>query len=209
MVWTPATAGQFLDYAQRHDIALYHLFELILHRGLRRGEACGLTDTNVDLDTATLTITEQITTVGYTPITTTVKSDASNRTISLAAATVASLRQYVQMRQRWTQVSGEQWPGTGLFFVQPNGQPWHPATVTDRFEYLIKHGGFPPVRLHDLRHAAATYLRAAGADMKEVQTTLGHATMAMTSDIYTSVILELERANADAAADLIPRQHAA
>ncbi|MER6756620.1 tyrosine-type recombinase/integrase [Micromonospora echinofusca] len=62
-----------------------------------------------------------------------------------------------------------------------------------------------PVRLHDLRHCAATYLRHGGADMKEVQETLGHSTIGLTSDTYTSVILELERGSADAAADLIPR----
>jgi len=45
---------------------------------------------------------------------------------------------------------------------------------------------------------------AGGADMKEVQETLGHANLAITSDTYTSVILELQRANADA--NLIPRK---
>ena len=41
--------------------------------------------------------------------------------------------------------------------------------------------------------------------MKEVQELLGHATIAMTSDTYTSVLLEFQRANADTAGDLIPR----
>ncbi|MDT5047487.1 MAG: hypothetical protein QOG75_3361 [Mycobacterium sp.] len=40
--------------------------------------------------------------------------------------------------------------------------------------------------------------------MKEIQELLGHATMALTSDTYTSVILELHRTSADAAATLIP-----
>jgi integrase len=61
------------------------------------------------------------------------------------------------------------------------------------------------VRLHDLRHCAATYLRHGGADLKEVQETLGHSNIAITSDTYTSLILELRRGHADAAADLIPR----
>jgi site-specific recombinase XerD len=45
--------------------------------------------------------------------------------------------------------------------------------------------------LHDLRHCAATYLRHGGADLKEVHETLGHANIAIISDTYTSVILEL------------------
>jgi len=205
MVWTPTQAGAFLDYAEAHDIVLYAMFVLILHRGLRRGEAVGLRDDDVDLDTGHAAIVEQITTVGYRAITTTVKSDAGDRVVPLGPATIAVLRAYLAMRAGWQQVSSDDWPDTGLFFVQPDGRAWHPQTVSDRFDDLITRSGLPPVRLHDLRHCAATYLRHGGADMKEVQETLGHANLAITSDTYTSVILELQRANADAAADLIPR----
>ena len=110
------------------------------------------------------------------------------------------------MRERWQQVSGDAWPNTGFFFVRPDGQPWHPQTVSDRFDHLVAASGLPPVQLHDLRHCAATYLRHGGADMKEVQEVLGHSTIGLTSDTYTSVILELRRPNADAAANLVPRQ---
>jgi integrase len=205
MVWTPAQAGAFLDYAEAHDPALYAMFALILHRGLRRGEAVGLRDHDVDLDSGYLAITQQVTTVGYRVITTGVKSDAGDRVIPLGPTTIAVLRAHLAMRGGWQQTVGDAWPDAGLFFVQPDGRAWHPQTVSDRFENLIGRSGLPPVRLHDLRHCAATYLRHGGADMKEVQETLGHANLAITSDTYTSVILELQRANADAAADLIPR----
>jgi integrase len=209
MVWMPEQAGQFLDYAEAHDIALYAMFLLILHRGLRRGEACGLRDHDVDLDAGYLSIVQQITTVGYTSVVRPVKSDAGDRLIPLGPTTVEALQAYLDMRSRWQQVSGTEWPDTGLFFVRPDGQPWHPQTISRRFEDLIDSSGLPPVRLHDLRHCAATYLRHGGADMKEVQETLGHATIALTSDTYTSVILELQRSNADAVANLIPRNEAA
>jgi site-specific recombinase XerD len=94
------------------------------------------------------------------------------------------------------------------FFVRPDGQPWHPQIVRDRFDYLVNASGLPPVRLQNLRHCAATYLRHGGADMKEIQEVLGHSTIGLTSDTYTSVILELRRPNADAAANLIPRRTA-
>ncbi|MEV4720529.1 hypothetical protein AB0J94_25280 [Micromonospora noduli] len=55
MVWTPQQAGAFLDHAEEHDIALYPLFALI-HRGLRRGEAVGLTDIAVDLDNSLISV---------------------------------------------------------------------------------------------------------------------------------------------------------
>jgi integrase len=205
MVWTPQQAGRFLDHAQSHDIVLYPLFLLILHRGLRRGEACGLRDTDVDLDAGHLTIAQQITTVGYKPIVTTVKSDAGDRVVPLGPKTVTELGDYLTRRAGWQQVSGDDWPDTGLFFVRPDGKAWHPQTVSDRFDHLVAGSGLPPVRLHDLRHCAATYLRHGGADLKEIQEVLGHSNIAITSDTYTSVVLEFQRSHADAAADLIPR----
>ena len=99
------------------------------------------------------------------------------------------------------------WAHTGLFFVTPTGAAWHPEQVTNRFEQLVADAGLPPIRLHDLRHCAATYLKAAGADMKDIQATLGHSSITITADTYTSVIheLEVERGKADAAAALVPR----
>ena len=54
MVWTPGQLGAFLDVAE-HD-GLYALFHLTAHRGLRRGESCGLAWTDVELEAARLTV---------------------------------------------------------------------------------------------------------------------------------------------------------
>ncbi|MCW3845111.1 site-specific integrase [Micromonospora yasonensis] len=207
MVWTPQQAGEFLDYAEDHDIVLYPLFVLIIHRGLRRGEAIGLTDTAVDLDNALISVTQQLTTHGYTPVIKKVKSESGNRVMAVDSFTHAALRAHHARRAGWKLACGAAWPDTGLFFVQPDGQPWHPQAVTDRFEALVRDSGLPPIRLHDLRHCAATYLKAAGADLKDIQELLGHSSLAMT-DTYTSVIAELdiERAKAEAAAKLVPRR---
>jgi site-specific recombinase XerD len=105
-----------------------------------------------------------------------VKTEAGDRTVPLGPATIAVLRAYLNRRAQWRQKTDAAWPET-LFFVKPDGHPWHPALVSDRFEKAIKHSGLPPVRLHDLRHCAATYLRHGGADLKEIQQTLGHSTL--------------------------------
>jgi len=44
------------------------------------------------------------------------------------------------------------------------------------------------VRVHDLRHTAASLWLAAGADPKVVQRVLGHATAAMTMDLYGHLV---------------------
>jgi integrase len=69
----------------------------------------------------------------------------------------------------------------------------------------------PPIRLHDLRHCAATFAKASGADMKDIQELLGHSSITISSDTYTSVVheLETERAKAEAAAAIVPRNRTA
>jgi hypothetical protein len=121
--------------------------------------------------------------------------------------TKAITRTHLARRAKWQLVSGPSWIRTGLVYVQPDGSAWHPDTVTKRFDDLVEKSGLPPIRLHDLRHCAATFLKAAGADLDDIKEMLGHSTITITSDTYTSVIheLETERAKAEAAAALVPR----
>ena len=48
--------------------------------------------------------------------------------------------------------------------------------------------GRPTLRVHDLRHTAASIWLGTGADPKVVQRVLGHATAAMTMDLYGHLI---------------------
>ena len=49
----------------------------------------------------------------------------------------------------------------------------------------------PPIRLHDLRHGAATLALAAAVELKGVQEMLGHSSIVLTADTYTSVLPEV------------------
>jgi hypothetical protein len=61
----------------------------------------------------------------------------------------------------------------------------------------------PPVRLHDLRHGAASLAHEAGADLKTLQDLLGHSSIVVTADTYTSVLPLAQRKCADATAKLV------
>ncbi len=203
MVWMPDQASTFLDYAEAHDAICYALYSLITVWGLRRGEACGLRDIDVDLDTGTITIRQQRTAVAYKPVVRKVKSAAGDRVLMIDPHTVAILRAYLAMRARWQLAAGSQWPHTGFLFVRPNGQPWHPDQLSDRFERVVRDSGLPPIRFHDLRHCAASYLKLAGADMKKIQEILGHSSIVITADTYTLLFGDLDRTVTDQAANLI------
>ncbi|MEO3780500.1 tyrosine-type recombinase/integrase [Micromonospora sp. B11E3] len=207
MVWTPAQVGQFLDYVDAHDPELSALFDLAVHRGPRRGELAGLHDYDVDLATGELTITEQRTSVGYQVIEKEVKSAAGDRVVPLAEETVDVLRAYLTRRAAWKLATGHKWHRSDIFFVRRDGRPWHPELITARFDRLVAASGLPPVRFHDLRHTAATLMLAAGASIKEIQDTLGHASYKLTADTYTSVLQELKRSTAEATTKLIPRRN--
>ena len=77
--------------------------------------------------------------------------------------------------------------------------------MTEHFQFLIRQAGLPPIRLHDLRHGAATLALAAGVEMKVVQAMLRHKSESTTSTFYTNVLPELARAAAEKTAMIISR----
>ena len=90
-------------------------------------------------------------------------------------------------------------------FTREDGSVLHPATVTDRFQALAAAAKLPPIRLHDLRHGAASLMLAGGVAAKVVQESLGHSTVTLTLDTCTSVYSEVAAEAAEAAAALVPR----
>ncbi len=211
MVWTPDLLGRFLDHAERVEdrddtegLTPSLLFRMIAQRGPRRGEACGLhwADLAIDAPPFSATIRWQIT-ARYgmrTP-----KSDAGDRTISLDAGLAKAFRIHRRRQQTRRLAAGNSWTDTGLVFTQNDGSALNPDHVRRDFVALVKDAGLPPIRVHDLRHVAATLALAAGADLKAVQALLGHSSIAITADTYTHVLPELATAIAENVARLIPR----
>jgi integrase len=95
-VWTAAQTARFL-VAARSD-PLYPLLHLVAVRGLRRGEAVGLTWEAVDLDRATVTICRQVLSIGGRLVVGPPKSAASRRGLALDDDTVAALNRQAGTR---------------------------------------------------------------------------------------------------------------
>jgi integrase len=58
---------------------------------------------------------------------------------------------------------------------------------------LIERLDLPRIRLHDLRHTHAILALKAGVHPKVVSERLGHATVGITLDLYSHVVLSLAR----------------
>ncbi|WP_182907603.1 site-specific integrase [Microbispora sp. H13382] len=201
MVWTPEQTSAFLAYARRHR--LYALYRLIALRGLRRGEAVGLRWPEVSFTSGTIAVNWQITQLGWTPVQGKPKTDASDRVIALDAETLEILKEHRRRQAKERLKAGEDWTDSGFVFTDEYGRPLHPQHVTDQFYWMCYEADLPPLRLHDLRHGAASLMLAAGVELKVVQETLGHVSSTFTRDTYTSVYPEVARAAAESTAALL------
>ncbi len=205
-VWTGEQLGAFLDAVS--DDRLYPLFHLIAYRGLRRGEAVGLRWRDVDLDRGALRVSQQVVQLGWTTQTSDPKTDAGARTLPLDVNTIAVLKRWREQQQLDWQALDDAPLQPNLVFTREDGAGLHPGEVSARFRRLVKAAGLPPIRLHDLRHTSASLALAAGVPMKVVSDLLGHSTVTITADTYTSVLPEVAQEAANALAKIIPRTSA-
>jgi len=189
-VWTAAQTARFLTAISSEP--LYACYQLMAVTGLRRGEAAGLRWTDIDLDSATLTVSRQLQHHDRQLIALPPKSVASNRALALDPWTLDVLARH---RHDYPPARAD-----GYVFARPDGRPVTPEQITRQFIRLVRREDLPPIRLHDLWHGAATLALAAGADLKVIQAMLGHASIVLTADTDTSVLPDIARQTAEAIA---------
>lgn len=119
------------------------------------------------------------------------KSARSRRGVYLAASTVEALRRHSARQAEERLFAGERWAEGGLVFATLKGLPLEHSTVTYAFGKALKVAGLPKIRIHDLRHTAATLLLKHGVHPKVVQELLGHSSITLTLDTYSHVVPSL------------------
>jgi Phage integrase family len=192
-VWLPAHTARFLNSIQKDR--LYAAYHLIALRGLRWRD--------VDLDGATAVICQQLQQYDGHLSLCPPKTASSQRVIALDRTTVTVLRRHHAAQQAERTAMGDGYRDSGYVFTGLNGDPMAPDRLTRHFRQLSDEAGLPPVRLHDLRHGAATLALAAGAELKTIQDQLGHSSIVLTADTYISVLPDVARKAAEDTATLI------
>lgn len=204
MVWTPQHTKIFLNRARDHR---YHaLYAAIAYLGLRRGEALAIRWHNIDFATGEITIEAQLVQLGWEVAETTPKTDAGARTLVAPEPLLVILAKHRRRQRRWAERAGDQWaPGqdnpSPYAFTDLEGHPIHPDDALEQFQRLTREADLPPIRLHDLRHGAATMARARGVDPKILSSMLGHSSTTITNDLYGDVATEAKREAANTIAD--------
>lgn len=93
---------------------------------------------------------------------------------------------------------GDEFQDFNLVFCTTNGRPMEGQIINRAFNKLIEENGLPKVVFHSLRHSSITYkLKLNGGDMKAVQGDSGHAQVKMVADVYSHIIDDDRRLNAE------------
>lgn len=160
-------AHSVLTVLPQHDGQLYLVVLLCVVYGLRRGEALGLRWSDIDFKNETITIAGQYTYDGngqpiWKPR---LKTSQSHRTLYLVPYIKEEL---LAVRAAFPKDRIVQ------YVCELDGVLPTPNTITKRWENFRAKYGFDKVRVHDLRHSAATMLIKSGADLNTVKNMLGH-----------------------------------
>ncbi|MBN1189572.1 MAG: site-specific integrase [Dehalococcoidales bacterium] len=195
-VWDEDDINRFLEVAQ--DSPYYEFYFLAIYTGMRRSELLALRWSDIDFLYCQLYVSRgmhRLKNGRY--IFTEPKTERSRRTIALSPSVILVLKDYREKRERKYRELDLSFDDSELIFQRSDGSPIRPNTVTRAWNDVIKKAGVKPVRLHDARHSHATIMLKAGVHPKIVQERLGHSSISMTLDIYSTVLPGLQEAAAE------------
>lgn len=125
------------------------------------------------------------------------KTETSNRTVWLPKTVAELLVQYQKDQKELQEFLGDAYNNYNLVIALENGNPVESRIVRDRFQKLCEQNDYEKVVFHSLRHLSTGYkLKMTNGDVKSVQGDTGHAEAEMVTDVYSEIIDEDRRYNA-------------
>jgi integrase len=151
------------------------LIRLLAYTGLRWGEATALQVKRIDLLRRRLEVVR--TAIDLGEVTYGTPKTHQHRSVPIPRSLVDELAQHIAGKEP-----------DDLVFTSPRGAALRNHNFRRRvFAPAATAIGVPPLTPHDLRHTAASLAVQAGANVKAVQRMLGHASAAMTLDVYAGL----------------------
>lgn len=125
------------------------------------------------------------------------KTKTSVRKVYLPDTVAQMLVERKKQIDELKELFGEEYQDYDLVFAHPSGRPMEGQVITNALKKLIRENDLPDVVFHSFRHASITYkLKWTGGDMKAVQGDSGHARVEMVADVYSHILDEDRRKNA-------------
>jgi len=186
LCWSPIQAALFLQHCNAMDDPLTELYEIMLGTGMRKGEALALHWADVHLSERMLFVRYTLSNINKTngPVFTAPKTRTSHAWIGLSDRVVRALRRQRERQRLHRLAAGEFYRDYGLVFTRPSGRPLRHEYVLRHLHLLCDEADLPRIRVHDLRHFAATTMLSSQVPLAMVSKTMRHSTLSTTTDIY-------------------------
>ncbi len=185
-LWAPDELRAFVGATRGHWL---HPFWLAaISTGARLGELLALTWERVDLGAGTLSIAQSAQVIDGDRVTTTPKTRAGARNVSLPAETVQVLQAWRAEQAQQRLQTGAAWQADDLVFSSRRGAPLSASTVGWALTRECARLGLPHMTPHGLRHLHASLLLAQGLPIPAVSQRLGHANSAITMAVYAHAL---------------------
>ena len=167
---------------------------LTVFTGVRLGELMGLEWTDVDFKNGIISINRSSQYLADMGVFTKVpKTESSIREIAIPEFIISLLEEYKLWYEEQKSVYGELWTNSDRLFVQADGKPMHPSTISKWFVKYVGQIGLPVINFHGLRHTNASLLVAQNIDIAVISARLGHAQISTTLDFYVHPLLSHNR----------------
>jgi integrase len=200
--WEADELASFLDHSAGHRMGA--MYEVMAFTGLRRGEACALRWADVDFERGFITVRSQLVEVRGQVMEGKPKTrSGEDRRVDIGQRTIGALmaHRFAQDAERLQWGSG--YTDNDRVFAREDGTDLTPGQVTKTFRRLSQAAGLREVKLHDLRHGAASLMLAGGVDVAVVSKRMGHSSVRLTVDTYSHLLEGVGRGAADAAEAMV------
>lgn len=162
--------------------------------GVRLGELMGLEWQDVDFRNGIISINRSSQYLSDMGVFTKVpKTESSIREIAIPEFIISLLEEYKLWYEEQKSLYGELWTNSDRLFVQADGKPMHPSTISKWFVKYVGQIGLPVINFHGLRHTNASLLVAQNIDIAVISARLGHAQISTTLDFYVHPLLSHNR----------------
>lgn len=167
---------------------------LTIFTGVRLGELMGLEWQDVDFRNGIISINRSSQYLSDMGVFTKVpKTESSIREIAIPEFIISLLEEYKLWYEEQKSLYGELWMNSNRLFVQSDGKPMHPSSISKWFVKYVSTIGLPVINFHGLRHTNASLLVAQNVDIAVVSARLGHAQISTTLDFYVHPLLSHNR----------------